>query len=262
MTDDALVSIITPCYNADRFLPEHLASVSAQSYASWEHLLVDDGSTDGTATILAQAAAADPRRRVISQANAGAHAARNAGLAAAAGRYIAFLDADDLWLPGKLEQQLAFMRSTGAGMSYHWYRAIDVEGRLLSQQPIWMPASVDYRGYLRLNGTIGNLTVVIDRQATGPFTIPDLGAEDFALFLTLLKRVHAQGLFADLARHRVVPGSLSSNKVQAARWIWQVYREQEGIGVLRSAGYLAGWGWRGLWKNVRHKAVLGGGPAA
>lgn len=257
MSTSPLVSIITPCYNAERFLPEHLASVAAQTWPHWEHVLVDDGSTDGTARILADAAAADPRRRVLTQANAGAHAARNAALATASGRYIAFLDADDVWLPDKLAAQIGFMAERGVGMSYHWYRAIDVDGNLLSTEPIWMPDAVDYAGYLRLNGTIGNLTVMIDRAATGPFTIPDMGAEDFALFLILLKRVTAQGLFRDLARHRVVPGSLSSNKVQAARWIWQVYREQEGIGVLRSTGYMAGWVWRGVVKNVRHKALLG-----
>ncbi len=201
-----LVTIVTPAYNAARFLPAHLTSVAMQTFEDYEHVIVNDGSTDETAELLDEAARRDPRVRVIHQPNGGAVAARNTALAAAEGRYIAFLDADDLWLPEKLEHQLAFMQERRCAMSYHHYRTLDEEGNLLSEKPIWMPKSVDYRGYLRLNGTIGNLTVMIDRDLMGDFRMPDRPAEDFALFLILLKRHPAQGLFEDLARHRVVAG--------------------------------------------------------
>lgn len=249
------VSIITPAFNAARFLPEQLAAVQAQTWRDYEHIVVDDGSTDATPGLLAADSASDERLRVLHQANAGAHAARNAALAAAQGRYIAFLDADDLWLPAKLERQLGFMRQGGYAMSYHQYRTIDENGALLSTAPLWMPRSVDYRGYLRLNGTIGTLTVMIDRAQMGDFRMPDMGAEDFALYLQLLKRHPAHGLFEDLARHRVVAGSLSANKGNAIGWIWEVYRRQEQIGVVRSAYYMGLYGARGVYKNLRHKRL-------
>lgn len=250
-----LISVITPAYNADRFLAEHLASVQGQTFTNFEHVIVDDGSTDSTRSILAAQAAADPRLHVIHQPNMGAHAARNAALAAARGRYVAFLDADDLWLPTKLEKQLAFMQEGGYAFSYHWYRTIDVAGNLLSDGPIWMPPMVDHAGYLRYNGTIGNLTVMLDRQQLGDFEMPRMGAEDFALFLQLLRRYPAHGLFEDLALHRVVPGSLSANKVTTMRWIWDVYRQQEGIGVFRTAWYMSAYIGRGIAKNVKHKRL-------
>lgn len=249
------ISVITPAFNAARFLPQQLASVASQTFTDREHVVVNDGSTDATAAILDSAAAADPRLRVIHQANAGAHAARNAALAAARGRYVAFLDADDLWLPTKLQEQMQFMQAGGYAMSYHLYRTIDESGAVLSSKPIWMPKRVDYKGYLRLNGTIGNLTVMIDRQQMGDFRMPDMGAEDFALFLQLLKRHPAHGLFADLARHRVVAGSLSADKGQTIRWIWAVYRQQERLGVVPSALYMGMYGARGVYKNIRHKRL-------
>ena len=250
-----LVSVITPAYNAARFLPEQLASVRAQTYPDWEQWVVNDGSTDETSAIIAAAAAADPRVRPVYQANQGAHAARNAALARADGRFIAFLDADDLWRPEKLERQIGFMQWSGYAITYHWYRTIDVDGSFLSGGPIWMPGTVDYREYLRLNGTIGNLTVLIDREQTGDFQLPDMGAEDFALYLQLLKRHRAYGLFEELAMHRVVPGSLSSNKQATMRWIWDVYRQQERIAVLPSLGYMARYFGRGVAKNVVHKGL-------
>ncbi len=249
------VSVITPAYNAAAFLPQHLACVQAQTWQDYEHIVVEDGSGDATADILRDAAAADPRIRAFFQDNAGASVARNAALEQASGRFIAFLDADDLWLPHKLERQLAFMQRGGYAMTYHQYRTIDEHGDLLSTAPIWMPKHVDYRGYLRLNGTIGNLTVVIDRQQMGDFRMPEVGAEDFALYLQLLKRHPAYGLFEDLARHRVVAGSLSANKGDVIGAIWNIYRKQEGIGVLRSAAYMALYGARGVYKNIRHKRL-------
>lgn len=252
---DPTVTVVTPAYNAARFLPEQLAAVRAQTWRDYEHIVVDDGSTDATADLLARAAAEDDRLRVLRQPNSGAPAARNLALAQARGRYIAFLDADDLWLPEKLERQVSFMRAGGHAMSYHQYRTIGEDGSLLSSAPLWMPRQADYRSYLRLNGTIGTLTVMIDRDLMGDFRMPDSGAEDFALYLRLLKRHPAVGLFEDLARHRVVVGSLSARKGTTIGWIWRVYREQEQIGVVRSTYYMALYGARGVYKNLRHKRL-------
>src|SRR5688500_7031207 len=116
------VSVVMPAYNAEATIASAMASVRAQTYAGWELIVVDDGSTDRTAEIAAGAAATDKRIRVIRQRNQGVAAARNAAIEAATGRYLAFLDADDLWLPSKLERQLCFMCLRSAALSATAYR--------------------------------------------------------------------------------------------------------------------------------------------
>lgn len=124
-----LVSIVTPVYNAARWLPETMASVRAQTLTDWEHILVDDGSSDNSVAIIAAAAADDPRVRLLqTPCNNGPSAARNMALDAARGRFIAFLDADDLWLPEKLSQSVWWMTAHGYEFIYHDYRHISQDG--------------------------------------------------------------------------------------------------------------------------------------
>jgi len=114
------VSIITPVYNAASWLPATIASVRAQTLADWEQLLVDDGSTDDSIAIIQSAAAQDPRHRLLrTPMNSGPSAARNLALDSAQGRFIAFLDADDLWLPEKLAQCVEWMTSHSYSFIYH-----------------------------------------------------------------------------------------------------------------------------------------------
>ena len=161
-----LVSIIMPAYNSARFIGEAINSVLAQTYTNWELLIVDDCSKDSTAEIVA--AFSDPRihyQRNVN--NMGAAETRNQALKRAQGRYIAFLDSDDLWEPEKLEKQIAFMEKNGYAFTFSDYRIMKENGTWTGKI-LHMPASLSYHQYLR-NTAIGCLTVVIDRLKTGDF---------------------------------------------------------------------------------------------
>ena len=233
------VSVITPVWNAATTLEAAVASLQAQTRDDWEMILIDDGARDGSGALAARLAAADPRLRVIGWAqNRGAAAARNAGIAAARGRFVSFLDADDLWRPEKLAVQIGYMERTGAPFTFAACRRIDAGGRPLGT--LRVPARVDYAGLLKGN-VIPCQTAAYDRQHYGAVEMPDLRRrQDYGLWLRLLRRGgEAHGLPEVLADWRMRPGSLSANKLVAAAGTWAVYREAEGIGRARSAWYLA-----------------------
>jgi teichuronic acid biosynthesis glycosyltransferase TuaG len=224
--DERLVSIVTPAYKAEQVVAETIRSVQMQTYPHWEMLVVEDGSPDSTADVVAGFAAADPRVRLIRQTNAGPAVARQKALDHARGRYIAFLDSDDLWLPDKLEHQLAFMVRERASFTYTAFRRIQADGSGLGHL-IEVPAQMTYRRLLG-NTAVATSTVVIDRAATGKFRMTKTYYDDFVLWLEILKRGHvAYGLNEDLMRYRVMGGSVSRNKSKSARMVWQTYREIE-----------------------------------
>ena len=229
------VSIITPSYNSAETIDATLASVRAQTFADWEMLVVDDCSTDDSAARVAAVATLDPRIRLLRQAkNGGPAAARNRALAEARGDFVAFLDADDLWLPEKLARQLAFMLRTGCALSYTAYRRIDQAGQTTGRL-ITVPPEVTYRALLAHN-VIACLTAMVDVRQTGPLRMRDAGYDDFILWLELLRRGYrAMGLDDDLARYRIMAGSVSRNRPRAARWVWHIHREVEGLPLLAAA---------------------------
>jgi teichuronic acid biosynthesis glycosyltransferase TuaG len=229
-----LVTIIMPAHNSQDSLSESVQSVLAQTYKDWELILVDDASSDGTLALASQFASDDPRIRVLPlQQNVGVAEARNRGISAARGQYLAFLDSDDLWLPNKLETQIDFMRSTGAGFSFAQYRRIGRDGSLSS--PVKVPRSVSYEGLLRGN-SIGCLTVAIDRYQIPEVSMPQIRHEDYVTWLKILKRGPiAYGIPQDLARYRVTSSSVSSDKRRSASWTWNIYRRVEGLSLIKSA---------------------------
>ena len=234
-----LVSVVTPVWNAAATLPATLASVRAQSLGDWEHILVDDASSDGSAGLIGAAARADPRVRVFSNAaNAGAGAARNRAIREARGRYIAFLDADDRWHPEKLARQIGFMAAKGHAFAFTAYRREDAAGRPLGV--VGAPARVTRAGLLRRN-VIGCLTAVYDTALLGKVEMPTIRRrQDYALWLRLLERVEAaHGLPEVLADYRVAAASLSGNKLVAARDTWALYRGELGLSAPRAAWYFA-----------------------
>jgi teichuronic acid biosynthesis glycosyltransferase TuaG len=221
-----LVSIITPAYNAERFLRETYESVKAQTFKDWEMIVVDDGSKDGTARVASELGKEDSRVRFQTQKNSGPAAARNLALSMARGRFVSFLDSDDIWLPQKLERQLAFMKAKNAALSFTQYRRFESDptetGRLID-----VPETVNYRQLLSHN-VIATLTTMVDREKTGPLHMPTAGYDDFALWLSILKKDFiGYGMKEDLARYRIVPGSVSSKKLRAAKWVWEIYRDHE-----------------------------------
>jgi teichuronic acid biosynthesis glycosyltransferase TuaG len=233
------VSVITPVWNAADTLEAAIRSVQAQTLPDWEMLLIDDGSRDGSRGLAERLAAEDPRLRLLGWAeNRGAAAARNAGIKAASGRYIAFLDADDLWRPGKLAVQTEYMARTGAVFAFSAYRRMDGQGRPLGR--VGVPARVDHATLLRGN-VIGCLTAIYDARHYGVVEMPDLRRrQDYGLWLRLLARGgEAHGINAVLADYRVRAASLSGNKATALAATWRLYREVAGLGRMRAGWCLA-----------------------
>jgi teichuronic acid biosynthesis glycosyltransferase TuaG len=245
-----LVSVITAAYNAEGFIAETIASVQAQSLSDWEMLIADDASSDRTAEIVSTIAAQDPRVRLIRlEQNGGVARARNAALEQARGRYIAFLDSDDLWLPEKLERQIAFMREHDAAVSYTAFRRINEDGSSPGRL-VQVPTRLTYRQLLK-NTAIATLTGMVDTAKTGPIRMTEARRDDFILWLSILKRgFTAYGLQEDLARYRVVTGSLSSRPKRSAAWTWSVYRRVEKLNLLHALWCMAHYGARAVLKRL------------
>ena len=242
------VSIVTPAYNAQRYIAETIASVQAQTYRDWEHIVVDDCSRDATAAKVEALARDDARVRLIGhERNAGPARARQTALDAARFRWIAFLDADDLWMPQKLERQLGFMREHGSAFSYTAYRRISADG-LRTGRVVRVPARMTYSRLLG-NTAIATSTVIVDREATGPLRMTETYYDDFVLWLGLLKRgFTAHALREDLMRYRVVAKSVSRNKATSAMHVWRTYRDVERLPLARSVWSFAGYATRALLK--------------
>lgn len=246
-----LVSIVTPAWRAARFVGETISSVQAQDHAQWEMFVVDDCSPDDTVAVVAHFAERDPRIRLIRQPrNGGPAAARNAALDAATGRYLAFLDSDDLWLPTKLSAQLAFMREQRIALSYTEFRRISEDGSRTGDR-VRVPDSLTYRQLL-CNTSIATSTVMIDRTLAGEFRMKKTYYDDFTAWLEILRRGHvARGLHEDLMRYRVVGKSISRNKLRSAAMVWRAYREVEGLGVIDSSWCFLNYAVRGSLKYRR-----------
>jgi teichuronic acid biosynthesis glycosyltransferase TuaG len=248
------VSIVTPMYNAGRFIGATMDSVAAQTFANWEHLLVDDGSNDDTLALAQGRAAVDDRFVVLRTAGrAGALEARNTGLDAARGRYVAFLDADDLWLATKLERQVGFMEATGAAISHTAYRrfgnADGTPGRVI--QP---PARIGYRDLLG-NTAILMSAGMVDARQFGDLRVPAGGhpslRSDLRFWLRCLRGgALAQGLNEDLVRYRVVDDSLSSNPLRSAYWVWRTYRDCERLSLWTAGRGFAAYAFRAAKKRL------------
>lgn len=238
------VSIITPAFNAARFIAETIKSVKDQTYASWEMIIVDDFSQDGTSDLVQVFAKEDLRIHLMRQPqNGGPAVARDTALKAARGRYIAFLDSDDLWLPEKLECQLEFMKRNNYVFTYTRYRRISENGET-SGRVIPVPSKLNYCQLLR-NTAIATSTVLIDRERTGPFKMIQTYYDDYALWLTLLKKgVTAYGLQEDLMRYRIVRKSVSRHKLNSAKWVWRTYRDVEGLAFPYATWCFLNYAWR------------------
>ena len=235
---EPLVSIVTPAYNASRFITEAIKSVRAQTHANWEMIVVDDCSGDNTRELVRESAEEDGRiRLVLLESNSGPAAARNVALEEARGRYVAFLDSDDMWLPTKLAEQISFMRARDAAFSYTAYSKIGPDGNKLGRS-VTVPERMTYDALLK-NTVIGCLTVMIDHSKTGPLRMGSekvKRGEDYVLWFKLLKSGFVPyGLQKDLARYRIVEGSMSRNKLKAAHRMWKLYRKVEHLSLPYSA---------------------------
>ena len=251
---DGMISIIVPVYNVEKYIEETIASVLAQTYPDWELLLVEDGSSDGTAERIERIAGErkDPRLRLLRQpSNQGAARARNRGLQEARGRYIAYLDADDLWAPEKLERELRFMKEKDAAFAFTGYEFADERGQGTGKI-VRVPATLNYRQALS-NTTIFTSTVMFDTEKIGKdrLEMPRVKSEDTALWFRVLRSgCLAYGLDENLVKYRRMGGTLSANKLEALRRIWNLYRREEGLSLWRSAYHFCFWALRAVKRRV------------
>ena len=212
-------SIVMACYNAESFVKDAIQSCRSQSYKDWELIVVDDCSTDSSVDVVRSTIQMDNRIRLIeSKQNGGPAAARNTAIAKATGRFIAFLDADDLWLPDKLRTQIGFMKDNQVVFSYSDYHVLtQASGEVLGERIF--AQSVTFDG-LRKENIIGCLTAVYDTRALGKVYMPGLRRrQDFGLWLSILKKTErAVNVGATLAIYRKVDGSISSSLLRNLYW--------------------------------------------
>lgn len=235
---DGLTTVITPAFNSADHIRNAVASVLAQTVTPLEHIVIDDGSLDGTAEIVEELRSAHPWLRLVQQQNAGAAVARNNGIEKSRGRYIAFLDADDVWDPQKLEAQLSFMVANDAAFTFGDYIIADrTRGTLRITDS---PETVSHDDLLR-GCPIGCLTVALDKDKLRDVRMPLVRqGQDWGLWLKLTRRgVTARKYPGVHATYFTGGASLSRNKIRKLASVYSIYRHEEGLGPVRSATLLA-----------------------
>jgi teichuronic acid biosynthesis glycosyltransferase TuaG len=225
-----LVSIIIPAYNTEKFIRATLHSVQNQTYNNWEMILVDDASTDQTVSIIEEFSQKDYRIKLFKlEKNSGNGVARNTALEKASGKYIAYLDADDLWFPEKLEKQIQFLKTNNLRFTFSFYDCIDEEGNELSRR-VEAPLNLKYNQLFFCN-YVGNLTAIYDADFFGKITLPAAQKrQDWRLWLTILKQIgETKPVPEPLAFYRIRKDSISSSKFKLIKHNFGVYREFHGF---------------------------------
>lgn len=241
-----LVSIITPLYNSSLFLDKTINSIISQSYYYWELIIVDDCSQDNSIEIALDFSSKDIRIKVIQmEKNSGAAAARNTAIKAANGRFIAFLDSDDLWHPHKLEKQINFMLKNNYAFSYTAYEKINEEGKVIGY--VGAPMRLNYKQLLMTN-EIGCLTAIYDTEILGKVYMPtETKREDYATWLSILKKIdYAYGMPESLGQYRVYANQSSAKKSKMAKENWSLYRNIENLSFIKSIYYFSHYSIRGV----------------
>lgn len=249
--ENETVSVITPVYNASRFLQQTIESALSQTYPDMEIILVDDCSTDSSADIIH-----DLQKQYsqivyhLQPRNMGAGVARNTALELATGRFVAFLDADDIWKPEKTALQLELMQEKESPFCFTAIEMIDENGAVIKKKrPV--KEELDYN-FLLHNTMIATSTVIIDRQRMGDFRMPiRRGGQDYATWLKLLRNgTVAVGINEALEQYRVSAGSLSSNKFKSIRQVWEIQTKDEEINKFIAAYNVIRFGFNALRKYM------------
>jgi teichuronic acid biosynthesis glycosyltransferase TuaG len=236
-----LVSIITPLYKASKWLDDLFETVDSQTIQNCELIMVDDASPiDDYSVVLDRVSRRANTYLYRLSENAGPGRARNLGLEKAKGRFIAFLDADDLWMPNKLQTQTDFMMENQVPFSFHDYRHMSPDGKLVGEL-ICGPDKLDFKTHHVRRGTGGCLSVMLDTHSFKDFRFPDVARhlpEDYLAWLEIIKSGHVGvRLPQDLGRYRVSASSRSGNKLAQARSIWRIYRNVERLPLLTCASW-------------------------
>ncbi|WP_352405037.1 glycosyltransferase [Sporanaerobacter acetigenes] len=247
------VTIITPCWNSSKYIEETISSVQSQTYTNWEMIIVDDCSTDNSVDIINRIAEKDSRiRLLIQEKNSGAAKARTRAMLEGTGRYMAYLDADDIWKSNKLEEQVRFMNENKYAFSCTSYEVIDDNGKRLNKYVHMLP-KVSYVGFLTNNllQTVGIMVDVsiIDKKY---LVMPDLRRrQDAATWLQILKAGYeCYGLDKILSEYRRAENSLSSNKIKAVKGVWSLYRDIEHLSLPFSCYCFIRYAFLAVWKRV------------
>ena len=247
MNNYPLVSIITPSYNASKYIKETIESVLNQTYQNWEMIIIDDCSDDNSRAIIEEYTKQDIRIRALyNEKNIGAAQSRNRGIELSTGEYIAFLDSDDLWLPDKLKKQIKLMQEENILLSYTSYYTINEEGETIST--FSTKKKVTYLDMLKTS-TIGTLTTIYNADRLGKVYFENMGHEDYVMKLQILKQIpFARGIFEPLAKYRIHSQGLSSNKLHTALWQWHIYRKVEQLSLFKSVYYFLHYAYHGIFK--------------
>lgn len=249
-----LVSIIVPVYNVKNYIIATIESVLSQSYNNWELLLIEDGSTDGTRELMEgylQKKQDSRIRLYILEQNVGAAAARNYGMDQSRGRFVCYLDSDDIWKADKLEKQVAFMKKNDVAFGFTGYEFADADGKGTGKV-VNVPKTITYRQALQ-NTTIFTSTVMFDtgKLSKSSLYMPQVKSEDTALWWSILRNgTIAYGMQENMVLYRRVKNSLSSNKAEALRRIWNLYRKVEKLGFFYSAYNFCFWAWNAVRRRV------------
>ncbi len=239
--ENKLVSIIMPTYNSGNFIGDTIDSVIAQIYENWELIIVDDCSTDNTEEIVNIYSKKDSRIKYKKLfTNSGAAVARNRGIELAEGKYIAFLDSDDLWLPKKLDTQIKFMNNNAYHFTCTSYNKIDEEGNSLNRI-ISAKVRSNYDGILKT--CPGNSTVIYDAEFLGKFYISYIKKRnDYVMWLQVIKKAKfLYGIEECLGSHRIRKNAISSNKISLIKYHWIVYRKIENLSLVKSVYLILYW---------------------
>ena len=237
---DELVSIIMPSYNTAKFISETIESVLAQTYTNWELIIVDDCSTDNTDEVVKSFLSDNRIKYIKNEKNSGAAVSRNRALREAKGKWIAFLDSDDLWMPDKLQKQIAFMKENDYHFSYTNYIEID-ENSQPNGQSVTGPKKITRHGMYNYCW-MGCLTVMYDAETVGLIQIADIKKNnDYAMWLKACKKADCYLLDKVLAMYRRGrTGSISSHSVKTLiRWHYDLFRKAEKQSVMLATFHTA-----------------------
>ncbi|GEN49050.1 glycosyltransferase family 2 protein [Ligilactobacillus pobuzihii] len=229
-----------PTYNCADFISSAIDSVLNQTIKNWELIIVDDCSNDNTDLVVQNYQKSNSNINYIKlRKNSGAAVARTKGIYLSHGKYVAFLDSDDLWNERKLEKQIGFMQKNDVDFSCTGYGQIDENGNVLDK--VFMPPKfINYHKALFLGNPIGNLSVIYNQENLGKFDVPKIKKRnDFALWLKILRKTdYCYGLSLNLASYRIRSDSLSRNKLSVLKYHWELYRKYEHLSMIRSIYYV------------------------
>lgn len=248
--ENNLVSIITPMYNSEKYIQQCIESVINQTYKNIEMIIIDDGSTDKSRKIVLEYANKyDSIKYIKQERNMGIAEARNKGIRNSKGRFIAFLDSDDLYKKDKIEKQINFMIQNNYAFTYTSYDLID-ENSLSLNKVVKAKDNYDYETLLKGNN-IGCLTVILDKEKINcEIEFSKNHHEDYILWLKLLKNnVKAYGMDETLSSYRKTNSSISHNKFKAASWTWYIYRKIEKLTFFKSVNCFIKYTSNGLKKS-------------